>query len=240
MDDVSQGGVLYSDGTPQPRRQVLTMSKESPITILIVDDHEVVRLGLQSVFKLVPEIKIVGEADSMGSAVTEAVRLQPDVVLLDIRLPDRSGVDACREILEACPTTKVLFLTSYADDNTILSAILSGAQGYVLKEIGSDSLIRAIQSVAEGQSLLHPQITQQTMALLKNLADPENKSPVESLSQQEHRVIKLVAQGNTNKEIAAFLRLSEKTVKNYLSKIYEKLQVTRRSQAAVLYTRHQP
>lgn len=209
-----------------------------PIEVLLVDDHEVVRVGLRTLFKLIPEIRIVGEASDKPSAVKEAIKLKPHVVLLDIRLPEGSGIGACREILAACPDIRVLFLTSYADETTVLDAILAGAKGYILKDIGAAPLIQAIKSVAAGHSLLDPSVAQQTMSLLKNMAVSGAKSAVEALSQQEQRVLGLVAEGKTNKEIASTLDLSDKTVKNYLSNIFDKLQVTRRSQAAALYTRH--
>ncbi len=212
-------------------------TKAKQIRVLIVDDHEVVRVGLQTLLRLVPEMQVVGEAGTMSEAVSQARTLNPNVILMDIRLPDGSGVDACREIRTACPDTKVLFLTSYADEDTVLDAILSGAHGYVLKEIGANSLIEAIQTVAAGHSLLHPEVTEQTMKWLRILADPAAKSKSQPLSEQERRVLALVAEGKTNKEIAADLNLSDKTVKNYLANIYDKLQVSRRSEAAAVYSR---
>lgn len=216
----------------------MTTKKRTPITVLVVDDHEVVRLGLRTLFKLVPGIRLVGEAATMAEAVQEAVRLKPDVVLMDIRLPDGSGIEACWKILAGCPSTRVLFLTSYTDDQTILAAILAGAQGYVLKEISSESLIQGIKAVAAGHSLLNSQVVQQTMVLLKKFADPDPRTPVESLSPQEQLTLSFVAEGKTNKEIATLMDLSQKTVKNYLAKVYEKLHVSRRSQATALYIRH--
>ncbi len=219
-------------------RNTLAKPEAKPIEVLIVDDHEVVRVGLRTLFKLIPEIRIVGEASNKSSAVQEAIRLKPHVVLLDIRLPEGSGIEACRDILAACPETRVLFLTSYAEETTVLDAILAGAQGYILKDIGAAPLIQAIKTVAAGHSLLDSNVAQQTMSLLRNMAVSEAQRPVEALSKQEQRVLGLVAEGKTNKEIASALGLSDKTVKNYLSNIFDKLQVTRRSQAAALYTRH--
>ncbi len=212
-------------------------AKAKSIRILIVDDHEVVRAGLHTLLGAMTGLEVVGEATTMAEAVAQTLQLAPDVVLMDIRLPDGSGVDACRQIRAGCPDSKVLFLTSYADDDTVLAAILSGAQGYVLKDIDTQSLVEAIKTVSTGQSLLHPDVTQQALKWLRILADPTAKSKSQPLSDQERRVLALVADGKTNKEIAASLSLSDKTVKNYLANIYDKLEVSRRSQAAAIYSR---
>ncbi len=213
----------------------MTATKSKPIRLMIVDDHEVVRIGLGAVLNLTPGMKVVGEATGKEEARKLALRLNPDVVLLDIRLPDGSGVEVARDILAACPKTKVLFLTSFADDHTVLEAVLSGAQGYVLKDIASDALVRAIRTVASGQALIDPRLTQHTLHWLKNnyAAARHAKRPL--LSPQEQRLLPLVAEGLTNKEIADRLGLSEKTVKNYLANIYSKLQIGRRSQVAAFY-----
>ncbi len=210
-------------------------SKAKPIRLLIVDDHEVVRIGLGAVLDLTPGIKVVGQASHGEEAKKICLRLRPDVVLLDIRLPDGSGVEVAREILSACPDTRVLFLTSFADDHTVLEAILSGAQGYVLKDIASDALIRAIKTVAAGHPLLDPRLTKYTLQFIKNAAAQPGQSKRPLLSPQEQRLLPLVAEGLTNKEIAVQLQLSEKTVKNYLANIYSKLQIGRRSQVAAFY-----
>jgi DNA-binding NarL/FixJ family response regulator len=211
--------------------------KAKAIRLLIVDDHEVLRLGLRTLFGEADGFQVVGEAGTMGGALTEATRLKPDVVLMDVRLPDGSGIDACREIRAARPETRVLFLTSFADDDAVLGTILAGADGFLLKEVSSDELIRAIRSVAGGQSILDPAVTQPVLARLKAASAPTSEDKTEDLSPQEQRVLALVAQGQTNKEIAVALNLSEKTVGNYLSNVFQKLQVTRRSQAAVHFTR---
>jgi DNA-binding NarL/FixJ family response regulator len=213
------------------------MSRErtNPIRLLLVDDHEVVRIGLGAVLNLTPGMKVVGQAARGDDARKLSRRLQPDVVLLDIRLPDGSGVEVARDILSSCPNTRVLFLTSFADDHTVLEAILSGAQGYVLKDIASEALVRAIKTVASGQPLLDDRLIKYTLHLLKNTSVQPGPAKRPLLSPQEQRLLPLVAEGLTNKEIAVRLRLSEKTVKNYLANVYSKLQIGRRSQVAALY-----
>lgn len=211
------------------------MNKSKPIRLVLVDDHEVVRIGLCAVFSLTPGMRVVGQGGRMEEAKQLCYRLKPDLVLLDIRLPDGSGVDAAREILAKCPKTRVLFLTSFADDHTVLEAILSGAQGYILKDIASDALIRAIRTVASGQALIDPRLTKHTLEWLRNVYGEPGQSKRPLLSPQEQRLLPLVAKGLTNKEIAYDLRLSEKTVKNYLANIYSKLNIGRRSQIAAIY-----
>lgn len=213
------------------------MRKNCSLRLLLVDDHEVVRLGLESVFKLTPGLEVVAHAGTKDSAVAAAIRTQPDVVLLDIRLPDQSGIDAAREILARCPETKVLFLTSFIDDHTVLDAVLSGAHGYILKDIGATGLIQAIRTVAAGRPLLDPRVTERTLSWLKNLSTAGHKARSHALSPQEQRILPLIAEGKTNKEIALELGLTEKTVKNYLANMYAKLHITRRSQAAALYAK---
>ena len=213
----------------------MTITKTPPITVLFVDDHELVIAGIRSVLRLVPEIRMVGQAQTAAGAVREAQRLRPDVVLLDIRLPDGSGIDACRDILSTCPQTKVVFLSSYADDETVRAAVLSGAQGYVLKDIRTESLVNTIRSVAAGHTLLDPIITKTTLVWLQSLSAQRATSSSSRLSPQEERILPQLAGGKTNKEIAATMKLSEKTVKNYLANIFDKLGMTRRSQAAAFY-----
>lgn len=212
---------------------------------MLVDDHEMVRVGLRTLLGKTKQIQVVGEASTAADAVTEAVRLRPDVVLMDLRLPDGSGVEACREIRTACPEVRVLFLTSYSEDDAVLSTIFAGAAGYLLKEIGGEALIQAIESVAAGQSILDPAVTHSVVERMKAISDQDDsalylhkdkdKDKRESLSPQERRVLAYVAEGKTNKEIAAALELSDKTVKNYLSNIFQKLQVSRRVQAAAIF-----
>src|SRR5215469_1326652 len=207
-----------------------------PIRLLLVDDHQVLRIGLRTLFTEAGGFQVVGEAATMAGAVTEALKLRPQVVLMDVRLPDGSGIEACRTIRTARPDTRVLFLTSFADDDAVLATILAGADGLLLKEVSSEQLINAVKAVSSGQSILDPAVTQRVLAKVKSLSVPAPQEKREPLSPQEERVLALVAEGKTNKEIAVALNLSEKTVGHYLENIFQKLQVTRRAQAAVYFT----
>ena len=214
-----------------------------PIRLLIVDDSDVLRLGLRTLFSETGAFQVIGEAATMALAVTEAARLTPDVVLMDVRLPDGSGVEACRLIRAQRPEARVLFLTSYADDDAVMATILAGAQGFLLKEVSSDELVRAVKTVANGQSVLDPAVTTRVLARMQTLSASTSAEPPDKrdeLSPQERRVLALVTEGKTNKEIAAALNLSEKTVGNYLGNVFQKLNVTRRAQAAAYFTRRYP
>jgi two-component system response regulator DevR len=213
-------------------------TKTKPVRVLLVDDHEVVRVGLRSVLNQNHSLVVVGESATMAEATSKASKLMPDVILMDVRLPDGSGVDACREILAVSPDTRVLFLTSYADDDSVLAAVLAGARGYVLKELDSASLIRAIHAVAEGRSILDPAVTDRALRWVRGFATGADR-PDEKLSTQEERVLALVADGKTNKEIAMEMGLSDKTVKNYLASVFQKLRITRRTQAAAFFVKRQ-
>ncbi len=220
----------------------MTASPQKSINLLIVDDSELVRTGLRTLIaaharNANPAVRIVGEASSANDAVAEANRLKPDVVLMDIRLPDGSGLEACRTILASRPATKVLVLTSVIDDNLVYDAMSSGAHGYLLKEINAQGLCQAIVDVAAGKFILDPTVTTHVLNLVRSGSNPPHEQDkLATLSPQERRVLALVAEGKTNKEIAESMALSDKTVKNYLSNIFEKLKISRRSQAAVLYT----
>jgi DNA-binding NarL/FixJ family response regulator len=214
-------------------------TKTQAIRILLVDDHEVIRVGLRTVLGQTQGVAVIGEAGTMAEAVQQAQRLKPDVILMDVRLPDGSGIDACREILGAMPGTRVIFLTSYADDDSVLAAVLAGAHGYVLKEIDSPALLEAIRSVAKGQSILDSHVTERALRWLRGLHDLPAASGTDQLSSQEERVVALVAEGKTNKEIAVALGLSDKTVKNYLANVFQKLRITRRAQAAAFFVKRQ-
>jgi len=211
------------------------------VRLLLVDDHAIVRLGLRTVFERTEDIRVIGEAGGVKEAVDAASSLAPDVVLMDMRMPDGTGVDACREILAVRPETRVLFLTSYHDEEALFSAVFAGARGFLVKEIGGDALLAAVRAVAAGQSILDPAAARAVAERMKGLAGPDAKERApESLSSQEKRVLALVADGRTNKEIAAALGLSDKTVKNYLSRVFEKLQVGRRAHAAAIYRQSNP
>lgn len=210
------------------------------IAVLLVDDHEVVRLGLRSLLGLEQGIEVVGEAGTAAEAVMQAARLRPDVIVMDVRLPDMSGVEACREIRSADPKVQVIMLTSYADETAIFNSIIAGASGYLLKQIRGEELVRAIETVAGGQSLLDPAVTQKVLEKMKRLASGQRPDEMLELSAQEKRVLALVAEGKTNREIARALGLSDKTVKNYLSHVFEKLNISRRAEAAAFFARRHP
>ena len=207
------------------------------IRVLLVDDHDVVREGLRALLRRSPEIEISGEAATAASAVAEAERLKPDVVVLDVRLPDGNGVEVCRDIRANRPETKVLMLTSYADDEALFASIMAGAAGYLLKETRAAALMEAIQTAARGGSLLDPAMTQRVFERLRT-AGNTGPDPLGQLSEQEQRILALIAEGKTNREIAAEVFLSDKTVKHYVSNILSKLQLTRRSEAAAFWARH--
>lgn len=221
----------------------MTIGKKQTTTIFLVDDHALVRVGLRTLLDQAPGLSVVGEAATQEDAVTGVKRLHPNIVLMDIRLAKHdncSGIEAAREILSCCPGSHVLFLTSYVDDETVLAAVLSGAYGYVLKDIAMEDLVRAIRTVADGKSMLDPRVTTRTMAWLRTTAEVGGQDVSQPLSSQEKRILPLVAEGKTNKEIAVVLNLSDKTVKNYLANMFTKLNITRRSQAAALYAQAVP
>ena len=208
-------------------------SRPPVVKLLIVDDSELVRTGLRTLLGAERAIQIVGEAANVALATTTALRHKPDVVLMDIRLPDGTGFDACRQILQQLPDTRVLFLTSVVDDKLVDEAIRSGGHGYLLKEIDGRGLVQAILDVAAGKSILDPAVTARVMNLVKT--GTNQPKLLDSLSPQERRVVALIAEGKTNKEVGAAMNLSEKTVKNYLANVFDKLGTTRRSHAAALY-----
>jgi two-component system response regulator DevR len=214
-------------------------TETKPIRLLLVDDHEVLRIGLRTLFTEAGAFQVVGEAGTMAAAVAEAARLKPQVVLMDVRLPDGSGIDACRMIRADHQETRVLFLTSFADDDAVLATILAGADGFLLKEVRSEELVQAVKRVASGRSILDPAVTHRVLAKVRSMSTTAPHEKRDPLSPQEERVLALVAEGKTNKEIALSLNLSDKTVGHYLENIFQKLHVTRRSQAAVYFTQQQ-
>ena len=213
----------------------MNTTETKPIRLLVVDDHLIARLGLRTLLKGFPQIEVVGEAGSVAEAIAEISRLQPDVVLLDIRLPDGSGLEVCRHFETAALHTKFLILTSFADDALVFDAISAGTEGYLLKEICSDELVRGIESVAAGKCILDPAVTRRVMSRARNSGAAATGTKLDQLSPQEHRVIALVSEGKTNREIGEEMSLSEKTVKNYLSNAMDKLNLNRRCQAVALF-----
>jgi DNA-binding NarL/FixJ family response regulator len=206
--------------------------------ILLVDDHEVVRLGLKALVEHHPQFEVVGEAITAKEAIEQAEKILPDIVLMDIRLPGASGIEACEVITEKFPEIRVVMLTSYAEDEMLFSAIRAGASGYVLKQIGGDDLIRALESVSKGEALLDPAVTQRVFQEVRRAVKEEEASAFANLSQQEKHVLLLVSEGKTNREIAKALYLGEGTVRNYVSSILSKLGVSNRAEAAAFAVEH--
>src|SRR6266571_1395256 len=201
------------------------------IKLMLVDDHEIVRLGLRNLLERRPQFEIVAEAGTVSEAVSAARDTQPGVIVMDIRLPDGNGVEATREIRGQRPETKVIMLTSDADDEAVYGSIMAGASGYLLKQTRGQNLADAIERVARGESLLDPSVTEKVLARMRSLASGEGDE-LAALSSQEKKILSLIAQGKTNKEIAGEVFLSDKTVKNYVSSILSKLNLRRRSEAA--------
>jgi DNA-binding NarL/FixJ family response regulator len=208
------------------------------LRILLVDDHEVVRLGLKALITRKPSFEVVAEAGTADEALEKARVYSPDVIVMDVRLPGKSGIDATREIMHVRPDTKVIILTSYADDELLMDAIEAGAAGYVLKQIGSDALLKALEGVARGESLLDPALMNKVFARLREAARKDRGKAFAGLTEQEVRILSLVAEGHTNREIADRVYLSEKTVRNYVSAILGKLGLAHRSQAAAYAVEH--
>ncbi len=208
--------------------------------ILIVDDHEVVREGLRALLNRREDFTVVGEAGTVATAIKEAERTRPDVIVMDVRLTDGSGIEACREIRQTRPETKVIMLTSFADDEAVFASILAGAAGYLLKQTRGNALAEAIESVARGESLLDPGVTKKVMERVRTAGQRSADDPLSLLTEQEHKILTLIAEGKTNKEIADEVFLSDKTVKNYVSNILSKLNLRRRSEAAAFIARREP
>jgi len=210
-------------------------AKSRPIRVLMVDDSPIIRLGLRSALEDYPVIAIVAEAGSAAAGLAAAAQCQPDVVLLDLHLPDSSGQQACRELLKVCPQAKVLVLTSSSSERHVHEAMAAGAHGYLLKDNDGATLAAALQKIASGQPVLDPSLAGQVFNLVKQGMTPSAAEKLRLLSHQEHRVVALLSSGLTNKEIGERMELTEKTVKNYLATIFTKLNITRRTQAAALF-----
>lgn len=208
------------------------------IKVMIVDDHEVVRLGLRAVLEIEKDFEVSGDAPDAASALRAATVLRPDVVLMDVRMPGTDGIEACRQLRERLPDTRVIMLTSYGDEDAVMAAIMAGASGYLLKNTSRTELLAALRSAARGQSLLDPAVTARVLTKLRDLAGKEQAREVAILSEREREVLALVAQGLTNKAIAAKLFISENTARNHVSRILEKLGLNRRSEAAAFAARH--
>jgi two-component system, NarL family, response regulator DevR len=208
------------------------------LRILVVDDHEVVRQGLVSLLDRREGLQVVAQAGTVAEAIDQARRFEPDVVILDVRLPDGSGIEACREIRSELPKTRVIMLTSYPDEEAVLSAIIAGASGYLLKQIRARDLVAAIETVGHGESLLDPAVTEKVLERVRRIAAGTYTTEVAQLTGQEQKILLLVAEGKTNKEIASEIFLSDKTVKNYVSSILSKLNLERRAQAAAFVAKH--
>lgn len=208
------------------------------LRILLVDDHEVVRLGVRAVIERQPGMVVVGEAATVSEAVALAEVLAPDVVVLDVRLPGGNGLQACLRIKERRPETRIIVLTSFPDDEVLFDAIAAGADGYVLKQIGSDDLVRALERVGRGESLLDPTLTERVFAKMRDFRQQERAHAFAGLTAQEMQILAHVVEGETNREIGHALHLSEKTVRNYVSSILSKLDLSSRAQAAAYAARH--
>jgi len=208
------------------------------VRLLIVDDHEVVREGIVALLGRRPRFQVVAQAGTVSEAMREARRHQPDIVVMDVRLPDGSGIEACRDIRAELPATRVLMLTTYPDEQAVMAAILAGASGYLLKQIRARDLVAGIEAVGRGESLLDPAVTEKVLERVRRLAAGETVDELSDLTLQERKILVLVAEGRTNKEIAVAVFLSDKTVKNYVSSILSKLHVERRGQAAAMVAKH--
>jgi two-component system, NarL family, response regulator DevR len=202
------------------------------LKVMLVDDHEVVRQGLRALLEAEEDIEVVTEADNGPAAVSLASAHQPDIVVMDVRMPEGSGIEACRAIRDERPDTQVIMLTSFSDDEALFNSIMAGASGFVLKQIRGRDLLDAIRTVGAGKSLLDPAVTQRVLERLRKAKFDEKDPKLARLSPQEERILDMIGEGLTNREIAERIHLSDKTVKNYVSTILQKLEVVRRAEAA--------
>jgi DNA-binding NarL/FixJ family response regulator len=203
----------------------------TPVSVFLLDDHEIVRRGVRELIELEPGLTVVGEASTAEEAIQRIPAVRPDVAVLDVRLPDGSGVEVCREVRSQLPSLACLMLTSFSDDDALFEAIMAGAAGYVLKQIRGNDLVTAIRRVARGESLLDPSVTAKVLHRLRNPSDEDER--LSKLTPQERRILDLIAEGATNRQIGNELHLAEKTVKNYVSNMLMKLGMSRRTEAAV-------
>src|SRR5216110_1900692 len=203
-----------------------TAGDRRPIGVFLLDDHEIVRRGVRELLEAEPDIEVVGEAGTAASALARIPALRPDVAVLDVRLPDGDGVSVCRDIRSSRPEVACLMLTSYGDDEALFDAIMAGAAGYVLKQIRGTDLVGAVRTVASGKSMLDPRAASQLMARLRD--QTRRSDPLAGLTPQERRILELIGEGLTNRQIGARMYLAEKTVKNYISGLFAKLGMERR------------
>lgn len=208
------------------------------LRILLVDDHEILRLGLKTLLARHPNFVIVGEAGTGNEAVEKVAQLVPDVVVMDIRLPGKSGTEACREILARAPSTKIIMFTSFAEDELLFEAIAAGAAGYVLKQVGSAELVNALERVGRGEALIDPSLMHKVLARVRQAARRDEQDAFARLNDQEIKILAHMVEGKTNREIAELIFLSERTVRNYIGTILHKLGVATRSQAVVYAVQH--
>jgi DNA-binding NarL/FixJ family response regulator len=231
------GGASSQSSAPAHGAHVAPTAKV--LRLLLVDDHEVVRQGLAAVLSRRENFQVVAEAGTVADAIEAAERFRPDLIVMDVRLPDGSGIEACREIRAEHPEIRVVMLTSYPDEEAVLSAIVAGASGYLLKQIRARDLVSALEAVGRGESLLDPAVTEKVLERVRRIATSPADDELAQLTQQEQKILLLVAEGKTNKEIAAEVFLSDKTVKNYVSSILSKLNLQRRAQAAAYVAKRQ-
>ncbi|MEU0688157.1 response regulator [Streptomyces sp. SID4919] len=215
------------------------MREDGKITVFLLDDHEVVRRGVHEMLSGEDDIEVVGEAGTAAEALARIPAVRPDVAVLDVRLPDGSGVEVCREIRSADESVKCLMLTSFADDEALFDAIMAGASGYVLKAIRGNELLSAVREVAAGKSLLDPVATGRVLERLRDGGRDKGDAKLASLTEQERKILDLIGEGLTNRVIGERLHLAEKTIKNYVSSLLSKLGMERRSQAAAYVARIQ-
>jgi two-component system, NarL family, response regulator DevR len=207
------------------------------IRLLLVDNHQIVRIGLATLFRTVPYFLVIGEAGTVAEAVAQARHCAPDVVLMDVRLPDGSGIEACRQIRSERPEARVLMLTSYSDEEAVIASIMAGAAGYLLKDTDVEELIEGIETIARGGSLLDPAVTQTVLSWMQQPSVQVPGDPLSELSEREREILPLIAEGKTNREIALLVSLSEHSVKSYVSNILQKLRLARRAEAAAFMAR---